>query len=60
MTIYSMMISSSLALTHKETLLLNIDTLGTAITNSINKQEKSLSDRAIELGNRHDAQIKTL
>lgn len=52
--------STSFALTNKEATLGSIDTLNTSIATSIALREKTLSDRANELGNRYDTTIKSL
>lgn len=52
--------STSFALTNKESVISSIDTLNTSIATSIAGKEKTLSDRANELGNRYDSTIKSL
>lgn len=51
---------SSYALTNKDSTLASIDTLNASIATSIALKEKSLSDRANELGNRYDTTVKSL
>lgn len=52
--------STSFALTNKEATLSSIDALNASITTSVALKEKTLSDRANELGNRYDTTIKSL
>lgn len=52
--------SISSALTNKESIIDSIDTLNISITTGIAAKEKTLSDRANELGNRYDSTIISL
>ena len=51
--------SESLALTNKGAIIASVDTLNTSIVTSITLKEKTLSDRANELGNRYDSVIQS-
>lgn len=52
--------STSFALTNKEVTLSSIDALNASIATSVALKEKTLSDRANELGNRYDTTVKSL